>query len=64
MAKIATNVLTRAIIDEQDTTTIDIIARERPEDSRKRKEIEKELKTMREVLEVIEDYQRTVRSSF
>lgn len=64
MAKIATNVLTRAIIDEQDTTTIDIIARERPEDSRKRKGIERELKTMREVLEVIEDYQRTVRSSF
>ncbi|KAI1824319.1 P-loop containing nucleoside triphosphate hydrolase protein [Xylaria intraflava] len=56
MAQLSKKILTMVLIRDQDEQVIEKIAGERPEDAKKRTEIERELKIMREVLQDMEKY--------
>ncbi|KFA45306.1 hypothetical protein S40293_08184 [Stachybotrys chartarum IBT 40293] len=55
MGKLSQEVLTMKLVRDMDETQIESIAGERPEDKKIREKIESDLKTMREVLRVIEE---------
>lgn len=55
MGKLSQEVLTMKLVRDMDKTQIESIAGERPEDKKSRERIESDLKTMREVLRVMEE---------
>lgn len=56
MARLSQKVLTMTLIRDIDDNVIDDIAGETLEDAKKRKDIERDLNTMREVLQTMEEY--------
>lgn len=56
MAPLSQNVLTMTLVRDIDENVVEDIAGERPEDAKKREDIERDLKTMQEVLETMEGY--------
>ncbi|KUI57398.1 Dynamin-1-like protein [Cytospora mali] len=56
MGQLSKKILTMTLIRDQDEKMIEDIAGEKPEDAKKRKDIERDLKTMREVRQTMEEY--------
>lgn len=56
MGQLPKSILTMALIRDVKEDVIDHIVREKPEDAKRRVEIERGLKTMREVLQRMKEY--------
>jgi Mg2+ and Co2+ transporter CorA len=56
MGQLSKKVLTQTLIEDAKEKLIEDIAGERPEDAKKRKDIERDLHTMRDVLKTMEEY--------
>jgi hypothetical protein len=56
VARLSQKVLSMKLIRDEDESVIEEIAGERPEDAKKRRDVEGDLKIMREVLETMEQY--------